>query len=288
MPIKNFEEDDLMPSFRQERKLTAFQVTSLQKCYAAMDQAYAQQQFGEALSYARSLIEITCKYIYHDLTGKELEIEHGYLTKDGDYEIGLHRMIAVCLDQLAAIVPPASKMERFDAQLVKLVALIGQLRNDSLICHGSRKRTKPLQPAQTCFVLQLAEDICLLLLNVLYDNRRRQSGNLLGSLIDPSGLVKQGSTYLNQSEPLIKVQYETTAGIIYLIKVSFSQPVSRQLETDLLENWTKRFLPADAVIKTKDKPDQVEFYSDSQDRVYTGKLLHQGKQVQLYLSSLEV
>ena len=277
-----------MPSFRQERKFTAFQVTSLQKCYAAMDQAYAQQQFGEALSYARSLIESTCKYIYHDLTGKELEIEHGYLTKNGDYEIGLHRMIAVCLDQLAAIVPPASKMECFNAQLVKLVASIGQLRNDSLICHGSRKRTKLLQPAQICFVLQLTEDICLLLLNVLYDNKQRQSGNVLGSLIDSRGLVKQKTTYLQQTEPLVKVQYETTNKIIYLIKISFSQSVSQQLDEDLLESWAKKFLPSDAVVKAKKGPDEIEFYSDSQDRVYTGRLLHFGQQLQLDLSSLEV
>ena len=44
---------------------------SITKKRSLMNERFQNKEFGEAINYARSMLEATCKYVYHEITGEE-------------------------------------------------------------------------------------------------------------------------------------------------------------------------------------------------------------------------
>lgn len=50
---------------------------SISQKRSLMNEKFQNKQYGEAVNYARSMLEATLKYVYHEITNEEAEISKG-------------------------------------------------------------------------------------------------------------------------------------------------------------------------------------------------------------------
>lgn len=53
-------------------EITSYQVVAVDERYKAMNDSYNDEDYGEAINYARSMIESVCKYVFKILRAKKL------------------------------------------------------------------------------------------------------------------------------------------------------------------------------------------------------------------------
>ncbi|MCH3990663.1 MAG: abortive infection family protein [Lactobacillus sp.] len=144
-------------------------VTSLEQKRNKMNQRFQQEDYGEAINYARSLIESTCKYVYHELTGTEVaQVKGRKIEPTGEYYISLNGLISATIEKLSSLINYKKSIKEISDDLIDIVRRIGDIRNKSSVSHGSRTRNIEPQKEETLFVISLAEDVCIFLVKLLH------------------------------------------------------------------------------------------------------------------------
>lgn len=64
-----------------------------------MNKRFQDGELGEAINYARCMLEATCKHVYHELTGEEVEDVEGH-----DGYISLKNLSDTTIDKLSALI----------------------------------------------------------------------------------------------------------------------------------------------------------------------------------------
>lgn len=262
--------------FRNERQFTEYQQGSLQIRHTAMNDAYMNHEYNESVNLARTLIESTCKYVYHELTGKEIEVAEGTKTHVG-YNISLYKMIEKCLEQTKGLMTYKEDLDNISDNLCEIVSKIGEIRNSSSLSHGSRHRDIPIQKHEARFIISISEDICMLLMDLLFERTIVHKHNAIGSIIDKQGLKQYGDAYQTEGDPIFDVRFETFGDIIYTISLTFKKCLDFNINGDLLDiniegdsidDYIKDYLPDDVGSAKTIGPLKYNYYSDSQDKNY--------------------
>ena len=273
--------------FRNEREFDSYQVKSLQDKHKLMSEKYEIGEYGESVNYARTLIESTCKYVYHELTGNEIELDHGRLTHAGDYFLNLNDQITICIDKLVTLVEYPAQLKSMDDNIVNLVNTIGHIRNGSAVSHGSRTRNTPPEKAETRFIISIAEDVCMLFMDLLRERTILEKENAIGSIINTEGLTKYDEDYQKVDE-LLTVRYSTHGGIIFQVDLTFNkQYITQAIDSEFINGHVKDYLPDDVGSMDKIGTNEYKYHSDRQDKYYTVEIVDTDNNLMIYISGIE-
>lgn len=254
--------------FRNEREFDSFQVVALNKKHEAMNTAYMNSEYGEAINYARTLIESTCKYVYHELTDEELEIEEGhYISATGTYFANLNVIIKSCLKKLSTIIEYPEEIAEMSKEITELVNITGSVRNSSSLSHGNRHGNLEPQRTETRFFISIAEDICMLLLDLLHERTTIEKPNAIGSIINPEGLTKYDDAY-QKSNTFLTVRYLTVGQVVQQVDLTFKNGINMRTDGEFVNGHIKDYLPDDAGKLKQLTSNSYQYYSDRQDKHY--------------------
>jgi len=271
--------------FRNEREFSSYQVTSLQQKHSLMNSKYERGEYGEAVNYARTLIESTCSYVYHELTGHELEEAEGRRTKNG-YYIGLHDMIKSCLNKLTALMEYPEKVQKMSTDLISLVDIIGNIRNHSATSHGGRHAAVSTRKSETRFIISIAEDICMMLMDLLHERTVLEKDNAIGSVINTDGLKKYGDAFQSENDFLTE-RFLTSGGIIYQVDLTFNKKfIVQNIDSEFINDHILDYLPDDIDVAKLLGNQKYQYHSDRQDRDYTVSWIDTDRELLVYVSGL--
>lgn len=275
--------------FRNEREFTAYQVTSLTSKHSEMNSAYESGDFGKSINYARTLIESTCKYVYHELKGKELEEIEGRLdSRTGEYFANLNTLITKSLNELKALVQYPEQLDYISEQIENIVNKIGNIRNGSALSHGSRIRNAIPRKAETRFIISIAEDVCMLLMDLLQERTILEKKNALGSIIDSEGMHKYGHAYQTEDE-FMSIRYETSGQIIFSVLLTFKKPFfNLESGNESINEHVRDFLPDDVFEAESNGKNQFKYYSNRQDRYYDEVIEETDDNILVTIDSIEI
>lgn len=274
--------------FRNDRQFDEYQVEGLQRHYNVMNESFMNDKYGEAVNYARALIESTCKYVYHELTGKELEEDKGRKVKTGEYMIGLSSMINQCLKTLQSLMTHSEDMNDISSNIGNIVTIIGNVRNSSALSHGSRHRNIPVQKAEARYIISISEDVCMLMMDLLYERTFPREENCIGSIINPEGLHKYDNAYQEEGNPVMNARFETYGQIIHDITLSFKPPINEKVDSEFIDEHVHDYLPDDVGEMREIGLKKYQYYSDRQDKKYQVELEDlEENGVTIYISGIE-
>ncbi|KEZ14844.1 hypothetical protein Lp90_1028 [Lactiplantibacillus plantarum] len=271
--------------FRNEREFSSYQVTSLQQKHSLMNSKYERGEYGEAVNYARTLIESTCSYVYHELTDCELEKTEGRHTKSG-YYIGLHDMIKSCLNKLTALMEYPEKVQKMSTDLINLVDIIGNIRNNSATSHGGRHAAISTRKSETRFIISIAEDVCMMLMDLLHERTILEKDNAIGSVINMDGLKKYDDAFQSENDFLTK-RFLTSGGIIYQVDLTFNKKfIDQNIDSEFINDHILDYLPDDIGVAKLLAKQKYQYHSDRQDRDYTVSWVDTIRELLVYVSGL--
>lgn len=277
---------DMEIYFRNEREFSSYQVTSLQQKHSLMNSNYECGKYGEAVNYARTLIESTCSYVYHELTGHELEETEGHLTKAGDYYISLHDMIKACLNKFDALMSYPEKVQKMSKYLINLVDTIGNIRNHSAASHGGRRAAVSTRKSETRFIISIAEDVCMMLMDLLHERTVLEKDNAIGSVINTDGLKQYGDDFQSEDDFLTK-RFLTSGGIIYQVDLTFNKKfITQKIDSEFINNHILDYMPDDIGAAKLLGNRKYQYHSDRQDRNYTVSWADTDHELLVYVSGL--
>lgn len=248
-------------------------VTSLEMKRDQMNQKFQNGEYGESINFARSLIEATLKYVYHEITHKELEQDKGRENNNG-YYIGLKKMAEVTLNKLSSLINHKELIKKISDNLSEVIANIGTMRNESAISHGSRIRNIEPQKEETLFVISISEDICIFLLKLLYARTQVEEKNVIGGRFDKQCLpdFKSISSYSNNSHYKVKnsfamYDYYLAGDLISSIEIT-SAELNENIDNELIKDMIRDVLPPDVDDFKEQAPHNYKCYSSRHDRYY--------------------
>lgn len=274
--------------FRNDRQFDEYQVEGLQRRHNAMNESFMNGEYGESVNYARALIESTCKYVYHELTGKELEKDQGRKIASGEYVIGLRPMINECLKLLQSLMTYPEDMNDISSNIGDIVTIIGNVRNSSALSHGSRHRNTSVQKPEARYIISISEDVCMLLMDLLYERTAPRKENCIGSIINTEGLHKYGDAYQQEGNPIMNARFETYGQIIHDITLSFKTPINEKVDSEFIDDHVHDYLPDDVGEMREIGLKKYQYYSDRQDKKYQVELQDLGENgVIIYISGIE-
>jgi hypothetical protein len=241
-------------------EITSYQVVAIDERYKAMNDSYNDADYGEAINYARSMIESACKYVFKILNDRE--ITEGY--------ISLRDLIKKTLRTLNSELSQEDSVTDISDELIKIVNKIGDLRNQTSVSHGSSVRTKSITAIEARFVIFAAENITVTLLDLLFNKTHSLKYMAVGSVIDKSGL----KLYEGDSSDLYKREngdsFSVFPGndIIYQVDITLPESTSFSNDKELYLDHIRSYMEDDAEEVIKKGEQMFEFYSKKKDFKY--------------------
>lgn len=249
-------------SSKQYRRLEDYPVKCIKERFEKMYTSYDDNDYGEAVNYARAMIESTCKYCYFQIEKEEIEGESTFLN--------LNRLInktielfknEISTNQVPMIIEDLFKM------IEKTVSKIGNTRNETSVSHGSRVRVKEISKDETKFIMLISENICTFFMDLLHTKTHSQKKGAIGSILQTDGLKQYGNQY---EDEIRNIRYVTTGeGIIYsLEKTLIGGDLNIELDKSLIWEHIKEFMEDDSKWMRQTSENEYEYYSDNKDLFY--------------------
>lgn len=242
-------------------EITSYQVVAVDERYKAMNDSYNDEDYGEAINYARSMIESVCKYVFKILKGKE--ITEGY--------ISLNNLIKKSLGALNTELSQEDSIEDISDELIKIVNKIGNLRNQTSVSHGSSVRTESITAIETRFVIFAAENITVTLLDLLFNKTHSLKYMAVGSVIDKAGLKlmyesESSVMYKNDVGDLFSVF--PGSDVIYQVTLTLPDNTSFTSDKEFYLDHIRAYMEGDAEEVIKKGEEAFDFYSKKKDFKY--------------------
>ena len=246
-------------------EITSYEVVAINERYKAMNDSYNDADYGEAINYARSMIESACKYVFKVLNGKEITEDYGY-----NGYISLKKLIKETLKALNSELSQEDSIQNISNELIEIVIKIGNLRNQTSVSHGSSVRTKPITAIETRFVIFAAENITVTLLDLLFNKTHSLKYMAVGSVIDKSGLeLFEGDDFnLYKRENGDSFSVFPGNDIIYQVDITLPEWTSFSKDKEFYLEHIRSYMEDDAEEIIKKGEQTFEFYSKKKDFKY--------------------
>lgn len=262
-------------SSKKYRRIEDYPVPAIRERFNQMYTSYDDEDYGEAVNYARSMIESTCKYCYFQMKNEEIEGNSIYLNLDKLIKktINLFK-IEISANQVPEIIEYLFEM------IEKTVNHIGKTRNTTSVSHGSRIRVQKINKDETKFIMMISENICTFLMDLLHTKTHSQKKGAIGSILDTSGLTPYGTDYEDGD-----TRYTTTGGIIYSVNKTLSIPgIDIKIDEEFIWGHIKDFIEDDSICVGETGKNEYKYFSENKDLNYFINISHGENKVEIYIS----
>lgn len=240
-------------------EITSYQVVAIDERYKAMNDSYNDADYGEAINYARSMIESACKYVFKILKNKEITEDYGY-----DGYISLYNLIKETLKTLNSELSQEDSIKDISKELIAIVNKIGNLRNQTSVSHGSSVRTKPITAIETRFIIFAAENITVTLLNLLFNKTHSLKHMAVGSVIDKTGLelmFESESSAMYKNDTGNSFSIFPGSDVIYQVTLTLPDKTSFTNDKEFYLDHIRGYMEDDAEEVIKKGEEVFDFYS---------------------------
>ncbi|MBB1069678.1 abortive infection family protein [Limosilactobacillus sp. RRLNB_1_1] len=257
-----------------------------------MNERFQNKEFGEAINYARSMLEATCKYVYHEITGEEAEISEGrnnYIT--------LKHLSDVTINKLSALISHNEMIIGIKDNVTKIIYGIGNVRNEGSASHGSRIRNIEPQREETLYLMSLAEDTCNFLLKLLYTRTHIEEVNVVNGKFSESDLNNLGEKFeqtdgdfnYKVTDDMIDTFFWVRNEIVIQVTVTFKKPYyDLNTSSESINEYIDDFLPEDVRGKKRNNGEKsFTVYSERHDRNFSINLDETNEGVVAYITNVE-
>lgn len=260
--------------------------------HSLMHERFQDGKFGEAISYARCMLEATCRYVYHELTGKEVEKVEGHK----DY-ISLKKLSDVTIDKLSALISHKEFLTNIKNNVTEIICGIGKVRNEGSASHGKRTRNIEPQREETLYLMSLAEDTCNFFLKLLYTRTHIEESNVVNGKFSESDLKNIGEKYERENDSfnykvttqMIDTLFWVQNGIVIHATITFKAPYfDLASSSEIINEHIDDYLPEDVRGKKKNNGEKsFTVYSERHDRNFSINLDETDEGVVAYITNIE-
>lgn len=271
---------------------------SISQKRSLMNEKFQNKQYGEAVNYARSMLEATLKYVYHEITNKEAEISEGHRGY-----ISLKKLSDSLIDELAPLVSHRDILVNIKDNVIKIICRIGEVRNKGAASHGSRTRNIEPQREETLYLLGLAEDTSNFLLKLLYTRTHIEEPNIVGGILDIDKLTntnseniddekincQDGDFHYQEKHEMFNVDYWVQNEIIIQVQISLNKKYYDLKDTgESIDEMIDSFLPEDVRGQKKRNGERsYSAYSCRHDKNYDIKLEDFDNTIEICIDGIE-
>ncbi|MEJ1294187.1 MULTISPECIES: abortive infection family protein [Lactobacillaceae] len=252
-----------------------FPVGGVQEKFIDMTTKYNQDNYGDAVAMAKTLVESTCAYVYHTVTNKEIEEDKGHVQVTGNYTIGMYTMVRETLNLFAAQLPNFEQTEKIAITTCDLVQSIANLRNSAAAAHGGRKRSIPPSKLEALLAIEISEDLAASLLLMLHTYKYPDDSNVIGSFIDKTDAmesyvdVNDSGRYVVDS-PQCNIGYNVIQSVVQSVDYEVKKlPMNQNIDAEHIKEIVTDFLPKDAKFEGMESNQMYKFYSEVHDTYYS-------------------
>ncbi|TFI66657.1 hypothetical protein CKN82_11225 [Carnobacterium divergens] len=260
---------------KQYRRIEDYNIPVLKKRFNKMYQSYFDKDYGEAINYARSLIETTCKLCYNEIKGEEIE---------GDREfLNLNQMLNKTIELLKKEITSEEVTKILEYQLdmiVKSCNQVGKIRNRTSVSHGSIHESEDIQADETKFIMLISENMCTFLVDLLHTKTHSQKKGAIGSILDTEDLTEYGNEYVDEEK---KVRYTTIGEIINSITLTFDN-IDIDVDQEFISDHVRDYVEDDAEIVGIKDISNYKMRSDKKDINYSVRYTDFTEYVHVYIN----
>lgn len=268
-----------------------FPIGGIQEKFIDMTTKYNQDNYGDAVAMAKTLVESTCAYVYHTVTNKEIEEDKGHVQVTGNYTIGMYTMVRETLNLFAAQLPNFEQTEKIAITTCDLVQSIANLRNSAAAAHGGRKRSIPPAKLEALLAIEISEDLAASLLLMLHTYKYPDDSNVIGSFIDKTDAmeshvdVNDSGRYVVDS-PQCNIGYNVIQSVVQSVDYEVKKlPMNQNIDAEHIKEIVTDFLPKDAKFEGMESNQMYKFYSEVHDTHYSAILTNLNSGMILTISS---
>lgn len=263
-----------------------------------MNEKFQSKRYGEAINYARSMLEATLKYVYHELTSEEAEIREGH-----NGYVSLKRLSDSLVDTLAPLISHKEILVNIKDNVTKIICGIGNVRNAGAASHGARIRNIEPQREETLYLLGLAEDTSNFFLKLLYTRTHVEEPNVVGGLFSIDELPsinlnnvqtrkidgQDGNFNYQINCPLFSVDYWVQNKIVIQVQISLKKPhYDLKNMGESIDEIIDEYLPNEVRgQKRRNGENSYSVYSSRHDKNYDIKLENLDNTVEIYINGIE-
>ena len=250
--------------------VTSYPVKSVSERYEKMNESFKRGDYGEAVNYARSMVESICKYVYKQLRDKKisqgtpfpklirstLDLMNNELQVEKTEDVS--EQVSICIDSI-----------------VKLFQEVGSIRNSTSISHGSEVRSHSISKAEAKFIANLSSSFVIFIESIYWNNLHSCKKNAINSVINVEGLESTAlkGNYV-EKRGMLNIDYFCTrmSNVIFQVQLHFPDFFSEQQMNDpqFVTDCIKNYIEDDAVMRKPDilGPNYLEYYSPKKDFKY--------------------
>lgn len=257
-----------------------------------MNKRFQDGELGEAINYARCMLEATCKYVYHELTGEEVEDVEGH-----DGYISLKNLSDTTIDKLSALISHEEFLKDIKDNVTKIICGIGNVRNEGSASHGPRTRNIEPHREETLYLMSLAEDTCNFLLKLLYTRTHIEEANVVNGKFSESDLNNLGEKFeqtdgdfnYKVTDDMIDTFFWVRNEIVIQVTVTFKKPYyDLNTSSEGINEYIDNFLPEDVRGKKRNNGEKsFTVYSERHDRNFSINLDETNEGVVAYITNVE-
>lgn len=252
-----------------------FLVGGIQEKFIEMTTKYNEDNYGDAVAMAKTLVESTCAYVYHAVTNKEIEEDKGHVQVTGNYTIGMYAAVRETLRLFAAQLPNFEQTEKIATTTCDLVQSIADLRNSAAAAHGGRKRSIPPAKLEALLAIEISEDLAATLLLMLHKYQYPDDSNVIGSFIEKTDDMKSyvdvndSGRYVVDS-PYFNIGYTVIQSIIQSVDYEAKKlPMNQNIDAEHIKDIVMDYIPKDAKFEGMESAQMYKFYSEVHDTHYS-------------------
>lgn len=263
-------------SSKQYRRIEDYPVPAIKERFNHMYTSYDGEDYGEAVNYAGSMIESTCKYCYFQIKKEEIEGNSSFLKSN----VLLKKTIDLFKNEISTNQVPMIIEDDLFIMFKNTVSKIGKIRNETSVSHGSRVRVKGISKDETKFIMMISENICTFLMDLLHTKTHSQKKGAIGSILDTRGLTQYANDYVDGD-----TRYTTTGGIIYSLNKTLSVPgIDIKIEEEFIWDHIKDFIEDDSICVGETGKNEYKYFSENKDLNYIINISHVENKVEIYIS----
>ncbi|KRN75664.1 hypothetical protein IV73_GL000157 [Weissella kandleri] len=248
---------------KPEIYIDSFPVVPVDDIYYKMNDSFNDERYDETVSYARSMIESTFKYVYGIIKGNSV-------SEDLKRQPKLHELSVMTLKIFNNELANSENVIKMTKQVIDIIDAIGNMRNDTDSAHGPERRTIPVNKIEARFVKFNAESIVQMMLDLLFTKTHSLKRNAVNGIIDTNGLKKYNASSYKDEERDISYLVLPDSGIIHQVELTLPSHTNLELDSEFFSEHIADFVEDDVTSEdvSENGIHKYRYYSKKKDFYY--------------------